>query len=52
MKTEEELKVIKEEYEALTAKLKELTEEELKQVVGGIHPKERGSDKNAKILFE
>lgn len=34
-KTKEELNTIKKEYEALTAKLKELNDEELKQVTGG-----------------
>ena len=34
-KTQEELKQLKEEYEALTTKLKELTENELQQVAGG-----------------
>ena len=35
MKTKEELNAIKEEVETLNKKLHELTEEELKQVVGG-----------------
>ena len=35
MKTKEELNVLKEEYKALNDKLKELSEEELTQVVGG-----------------
>ena len=35
-KTQEELNQLKDEYETLTNKLKELTEDELKQVVGGI----------------
>ena len=35
MKTKEELKELKEEYETLTTKLKELTEDELKMVTGG-----------------
>ena len=34
MKTQEELRELKEEYEALNNKLKELTEEELKLVTG------------------
>ena len=34
-KTQEELKVIKEEVETLNEKLHELTEEELEQVTGG-----------------
>ena len=36
MKTQEELRELKEEYEALNNKLKELTEEELKLVISGI----------------
>ena len=36
MKTQEELRELKEEYEVLNKKLKELTEEELKLVTGGI----------------
>ena len=35
MKTKEELKVLKEEVEAVNEKLQELTEEELEQVNGG-----------------
>ena len=35
MKTKEELKELKNEYETLNNKLKELTEDELKEVVGG-----------------
>lgn len=35
MKTKEELQELKTEYEALNKKLAELTEDELKQVVGG-----------------
>lgn len=35
MKTAEELKELKEEVETLSAKLRDLTEEELKQVTGG-----------------
>lgn len=35
MKTKEELEQIKEEYEDLSKKLAELTEEDLKQVSGG-----------------
>ena len=34
-KTQEELKALKEEYEALSNKLKELTDEELNEVTGG-----------------
>ena len=36
MKTREELNVLREEVESLSKKLSELTEEELKQVAGGI----------------
>ena len=36
-KTQEELNKIKEEYKALAAKLKELSEDELRQVIGGMH---------------
>ena len=36
MKTKEELRELKEEYESLANKLKELTEEELKLVISGI----------------
>lgn len=35
MKTPEELKAIKEELEAVTKKMSELTEDEMKQVMGG-----------------
>lgn len=38
-KTVEELTILKKEYEALTLKLKELSEDELKQVTGGVLPK-------------
>ena len=37
MKTQEELNKLKEEYQLLTSKLNELTEEELKIVIGGIY---------------
>ena len=36
MKTKEELEQLKQEYETLTNKLKELTEDELKEVAGGM----------------
>lgn len=36
MKTKAELAALKEEFEALSKKLAELTDEELKQVAGGI----------------
>ena len=35
MKTKEELNVLKEEYQSLTIKLRELTDDELKIVTGG-----------------
>lgn len=35
MKTQEELKELREEYESLSTKLKELTQEELSMVTGG-----------------
>ena len=38
MKTKEELNKLKEEFETLNKKLAELTEEELKQVSGGLGP--------------
>ena len=37
-KTQEELNQIKKEYELLTNKLKELTDDELMQVTGGASP--------------
>lgn len=36
-KTKEELNVLKKEYESLATKLKELNEDELKQVCGGVN---------------
>ena len=36
MKTKEELNVLKNEVEALNAKLGELTDDEMEQVIGGI----------------
>lgn len=50
-KTQEELNQLKNEYESLTNKLKELNEEELKLVTGGTYKKDIGSDKNAKVIF-
>ena len=38
MKTQEELNALKEEVEAVSRKLHELTEEELAQVSGGVVP--------------
>ena len=37
MKTQEELNQLKQEYQELNAKLQELSEEELKEVIGGIN---------------
>ena len=45
MKTEEELKTLKEEYEALNNKLKDLTEDELNEVIGGNKTPEQDSMK-------
>lgn len=39
-KTEEELKTLKNEYNDLVSKLKELDEDELKQLTGGSEPEE------------
>lgn len=38
MKTKEEMNALKEEVETLDKKLAELSEEELKQVIGGVKP--------------
>ena len=43
MKTQEELNALKAEVEALKGKLAELTEEEVKQVIGGITPNSHGA---------
>ena len=50
MKTKEELNALQEEVETLNEKLAELTEEELKQVTGGIviEPKESLPDTDTK----
>lgn len=44
MKTKEELSALKEEFEAINKKLAELTEDELKAVVGGWNWADRWSD--------
>ena len=45
MKTKEELNALREEMEALGKKLVELTDDELKQVAGGLHDMpEKNSD--------
>ena len=36
MKTKEELSILKEEYESLSGKLAELSDDELEQVTGGV----------------
>ena len=41
MKTKEELNALREEIEALSKKLAELSEEELKEVAGGLAPGRR-----------
>ena len=41
MKTKEELNALREEVEALSKKLAELSEEELKEVAGGLAPGRR-----------
>ena len=41
MKTQEELNALKEEVEAVNEKLAELTDEEIKQVSGGLEPVRR-----------
>ena len=51
-KTKEELTQLKNEYDALTTKLKELSEDELMLVTGGTYKKDIGSDKNAKVIFD
>ena len=50
MKTQEELKKIKKEYETLTTKLKELTEDELKMVTGGLKENDPNLMKPSKTL--
>lgn len=44
MKTVEELNALKEEFKTLTAKLAELTEEELSAVTGGNEKEANGPD--------
>lgn len=51
-KTKEELKELKEEYEALKEKLNELSEDEVMSVTGGTYKKDIGADKNAKVIFD
>ena len=51
-KTKEELEQLKQEYNILIDKLKELSEEELLEVSGGTYRKDIGSDKNAKVIFD
>ncbi len=49
MKTKEELKALREEVKALSAKLAELTEDELAEVTGGFDFVVPESDKNYDI---
>ena len=51
MKTKEELNAIKEEVEALSKKLNELSEEELEQVSGGGIPRLKIKDIAVKYKF-
>lgn len=51
-KTKEELKELKEEYEALKEKLNELSDDEIILITGGTYNKDIGADKNAKIIFD
>ena len=44
MKSKEELKAIRSEYESLASKLRELSEEELKEVIGGLTVKPKNGD--------
>ena len=50
MKTKEELNQLKQEYETLNAKLKELTEDELKMVTGGLKENDPDLMKPSKTL--
>ena len=52
MKTKEELKQLKEEYEALNNKLEELSDEELKQIVGGVDKRPKIHDSATPYLIE
>ena len=51
MKTKEELNAIKEEVETLNKKLAELTEDELKQVVGGVEDLDIRKDEYENIIL-
>ena len=48
-KTKEELDQLKQECESLASKLKELNDDELKQVTGGLNPELQGS--NTKVVY-
>lgn len=50
MKTKEELTELKKEYENVKSKLSELSEDELKEVVGGVDPSDIGIFTNWEIL--
>ena len=49
-KTKEELNQLKVEYETLSSKLKELTEEELEQVTGGLKEHDPEFEKPSQTL--
>ena len=51
-KTKEELSTLKQEYESLNNKLKELTNEELKQVIGGAHFIDGGDELEYGVNYE
>lgn len=50
-KTKEELNVLKQEYETLTTKLQELSEEELKMVTGGKDAVKLGLSLNYSVFY-
>ena len=51
MKTKEELTVLKDEFEALNKKLAELSEDELKEVAGGVTLDMNGKDSNNVAIY-
>lgn len=50
--TKEKLEELNKQYEELSKKLNELSDEEIQEVTGGTYKKDIGSDKNAKVIFE
>ena len=50
-KTKEELNKLKEEYAELTSKLKELSNDELKIVIGGIFVEPKNNNSNKEFHF-